>query len=134
MECPDGIEPVHSVRVWGVGVGLFIVLLLGTASVLGLAIFSCAARTFHQGPVIIVFLLNVVLLLLLWLIPKEGPCPKPVVHETFNRQGQFLDVTLLVGALAVLGAVATAGIEFTVKPVYAVPRDERLAGKRTAAA
>lgn len=76
---------------------------------------------------------NVVIFTILVLLPKSGPCPREEEPDVVNRMGVILDVTVAASALAALGMLGLFAGQVLLKPVHAVPRDERLTGHRTAA-
>eukprot|EP00928_Gymnodinium_smaydae_P081334 TRINITY_DN64880_c0_g1_i1.p2 TRINITY_DN64880_c0_g1~~TRINITY_DN64880_c0_g1_i1.p2 ORF type:complete len:130 (+),score=19.04 TRINITY_DN64880_c0_g1_i1:76-465(+) len=127
VDCPGGVKPVEPTLVLGIGVGLFVVLLL-----LVLSVIICCIRSCGPGTLCTLTLGNLVVLLVMLLLPKEGPCPGKAEPEVINTQGLTLDICLgLAGAAALAGVGLLAGEALT-KPVHAVPRDERLAGHRRA--
>mmetsp|Transcript_24196 Transcript_24196/g.45883 ORF Transcript_24196/g.45883 Transcript_24196/m.45883 type:complete len:132 (-) Transcript_24196:34-429(-) len=127
VECPGGVAPLEPSLVFGIGTGLFTMLLVGSLSIV-----ICLGLSCQQGPCCGIFFANVALFLLLLALPKEGPCPRKPETEEVNRHGQLLDITLAIAAICAVAALGLFSAEFLIKKVTAVPRDERLTGHRTA--
>eukprot|EP00913_Durusdinium_trenchii_P007501 g7050.t1 len=121
MECAES-------RVFGIGPGLLAVLLIFSLSLLGFVVASCLARSCRQSIFCLVVLANLGLTVLLVALPKG--CQQ-VVQAI--GQGQFSDIAVAVVVIGALGASGLVANEFLLRSTVAVPRDERLAGWRSAA-
>ncbi|CAK9089078.1 unnamed protein product [Durusdinium trenchii] len=124
MECAES-------RVFGIGPGLLAVLLIFSLSLLGFVVASCLARSCRQSIFCLVVLANLGLTVLLVALPKG--CQQVVQAIGINRQGQFSDIAVAVVVIGALGASGLVANEFLLRSTVAVPRDERLAGWRSAA-
>nr|ABV22317.1 unknown [Karlodinium veneficum] len=80
--CADGAKALEPSLVAGVGAGLFTCLFIGSASLLCCLLTSC-----RSGPFCCALFVNIVLVVTLWLWPKEGPCPREPAREEVNKHG-----------------------------------------------
>eukprot|EP00971_Amphidinium_carterae_P069657 1378610-Amphidinium_carterae.1 len=131
----------HFAIVWGSILYMCVFVFLGTCkwaygilflgAVVPLGWLSSTSRSCRMSVLCPLLLSNLIVFSLLLLLPRDDACKTPSETKEVDRQGQILDLMLIVALLFAVAAGAAYVALYVGKPVYAVPRDERLAGRRT---